>query len=216
MLTPTKKSYGLYSCPTRLLKCSRHIISAPLANLINNSVQRGIFPSKLKHAKIIPIFKDGDEAEPGNYRPISLLSVFNRLFEKIMYNRLKSFFSKHCLFYESQYGFRKQRSTEHAILDIVNKIQSNMDKGMFSCGVFIDLQKAFDTVNHSILLHKLSHYGIRGIVNDWFSSYLSNRIQTTQVGPHVSRKESTLCGVPQGSVLGPLLFLIFFSWPQTS
>lgn len=84
-----------------------------------------------------------------------------------------------------------------------------MDKGMFSCGVFIDLQKAFDTVNHSILLHKLSHYGIRGLVNDWFSSYLSNRIQTTQVGPHVSRKESTLCGVPQGSVLGPLLFLIY-------
>ena len=101
-----------------------------------------------------------------------------------MYNRRKSFFSKLCLFYESQYGFRKQRSTEHAILDIVNKIQSNMDKGMFSCGVFIDLQKAFDTVNHSILLHKLAHYGIRGIVNDWFSSYLSNRIQTTQVGPH--------------------------------
>ena len=91
MLTPSKKSYGLYSWPTRLLKCSRHIISAPLANLINNSVQRGIFPSKLKHAKIIPIFKDGDETEPGNYRPISLLSVFNRLFEKIMYNRLKSF-----------------------------------------------------------------------------------------------------------------------------
>jgi len=79
---------------------------------------------------------------------------------------------------------------------------------MFSCGVFIDLQKAFDTVNHSIFLHKLSHNGIRGIVNDWFSSYLSNRIQTTQVGSHVSRKESTLCGVPQGSVLSPLLFLI--------
>ena len=80
---------------------------------------------------------------------------------------------------------------------------------MFSCDVFIDLQKAFDTANHSILLHKLSHYGICGIVNDWFSSYLSNRIQTTQVGPHVSRKESTLSGIPQGSVLGPLLFLIF-------
>ena len=133
MLTPTNKFHRLYSCPARLLKClkcSRHIISAPLATLINNSVQRGIFPSKLKHAKIIiPIFKDGDEAEPGNYRPTSLLSVFNRLFEKTMYNRLKSFFSKHCLLYESQYGFRKQRSTEHAILDIVNKIQSNTRQG---------------------------------------------------------------------------------------
>jgi len=95
------------------------------------------------------MFKDGDEAEPRNYCPISLLSVFNRLFEKNMYNCLKSCFSKHCLLYESQYGFRKQRSTDHAILDIVNKIQSNMDKGMFSCDVLIDLQKAFDTVNHS-------------------------------------------------------------------
>ena len=109
MLAVPVKSHGLYSCPTRLLKCSRHIISAPLATLINNSVQRGISPSKLKHAKIIPIFKDGDEAEPGNYRPISLISVFNRLFQKIMYNRLEFCFSKHCLFYKSQYGFRKQR-----------------------------------------------------------------------------------------------------------
>ena len=209
MLTPTNKFHGLYSCPTRLLKCSCHIISAPLATLINNSVQRGIFPSKLKHAKIIPIFKNGDEAEPGNYGPTSLLSVFNRLCEKIMYNHLKSFFSKHCLSYESQYGFPKQCSTEHTTLDIVNKIQSNMDKGMFSCGVFIDLQKAFDTVKHSIILHKLSHYGIRGIINNWFSSYLSNRIHTTQIAPHICRKESTLCSIPQGSVLGPLLFLIY-------
>ena len=91
----------------------------------------------------------------------------------------------------------------------MNKIQSNMDKGMFSCGVFIDLQKAFYTVNHSILLHKLSHYGIHGIVNDWLSSYLSNRIQTTLVGPQVSRKESPLCGIPQGRVHGLLLVLIY-------
>ena len=131
---------------------------------------------------------------------------FYRLFEKTMYNRLKSFFSKRCSFYETQYGFRNQRSTEHAILDIVNKIQSNMDKGMFSCGVFIDLQKAFDTVNHSILLHKLSHYGIRGIVNDWFSSYLSSRIQTTQVGPHVSRKESPYAASLRGVYLVPFCF----------
>ena len=94
-----------------------------------------------------------------------LLSIFNRIFEKVMYNRLKSFLNKHDIFYQ-KYGFRDQRSTERAILDIVNKIQENMDKGMFSCGVYIDLQKAFDTVNHHILLQKLNHYGVRGIIND--------------------------------------------------
>ena len=125
-----------------------------------------------------------------------------------MLNRLKLFLNIHNVLYESQYGFREHRSTDHAILDVVNKIQSYMDKGMFSCGVFIDLQKAFDTVDHAILLQKLFHYGVCGIVNDWFSSYLINTVQTTQIGSHVSEKQNTLCGVPQGSVLGPLLFLI--------
>ena len=208
-MAQSNKAHGLYSCPIRLLKCSRHIISKPIANIVNQSVCMGIFPSKLKHAKIIPIYKDGNEDEPSNYRPISLLSIFNRLFEKVTYNRLKSFLNKYNVLYESQYGFHECRSTDHAILDIVNKIQSYMDKGMFSCGVFIDLQEAFDIVDHAILLQKLFHYGVRGIVNDWFSSYLINRVQTTQIGSHVSEKQNTLCGVPQGSVLGPLLFLIY-------
>lgn len=199
IMAPSNKAHGLYSCPIRLLKCSRHIISKPIANIVNQSVCIGIFPFKLKHAKIIPIYKDGNE--PSNYRPIFLLLIFNRLFEKVMYNRLKSFLNKYNVLYESQYGFRERRSTEHAILD--------MDKGMLSCGAFIDLQKAFDTVDHAILLQKLFHYGVRGIVNDWFSSYLINRVQTTQIGSHVSEKQNTLCGVPQGSVLGPLLFLIY-------
>jgi len=108
------------------------------------------------------------------------------------------FLNKHDIFYKSQYGFREQRSTEHAILDIVSKIQANMDLGMFSCGIFIDLQKAFDTVDHSILLHKLNHYGICGVVNDWFLSYLSGRVQTTQIGSCISQKEKTLCGVSTG------------------
>ena len=202
------KAHGLYSCSTRLLKSARHILAKPLTTLVNISVQEGQFPSRLKHAKIVPVFKDGDETDPCNYRPISLHSIFHRIFEKLMYNRLKLFFNKNDVFYYSQYGFREQRSTEHAILDIVNKIHLSMVKGMFSCGVFIDLKKAFDTVDHFILLKKLYHYGIRGVMNNCFSSYLSSRVQTTQIGSFLSEKERTSCGVPPGSVLEPLLFLI--------
>ena len=111
----------------------------------------------------------------------------------------------------SQYGFRKTLSTQHAILDIVSTIHTNMDKRLFSCGVFIDLKKAFDTVDHKILLHKLDHYGFRGVINKWFSSYLQGRTQTTQIDSYISAQNDITYGVPQGSVLGPLLFLIYIN-----
>ena len=111
--------------------------------------------------------------------------------------------------YNGQYGFKSAHSTQHAILDIINQIQNNMEKSMFSCAVFIDLKKAFNTVNHSILLDKLQFYGITGIIHEWFSSYLNGRTQTTQIGDSISDKEKIVCEVPQGSVLGPLLFLIY-------
>ena len=211
MSVPMKKAHGLYSCPIRILKCARHILSEPLAELMNKSVVGGKYPAKLKHSKVIPIYKKDEESDPTNYRPISLLSIFNKIFEKLMYKRLKSFLEKRNILFNSQYGFRENHSTQHSILDIINEIQSNMANKLYTCGIFIDLQKAFDTVNYSILLKKLQHYGIRGVVNDWFSSYLSGRMQTTQIGQNISAKEETLCGVPQGSILGPLLFLIYIN-----
>jgi len=159
------------------LKCAKKVLSSPLSELINLSVQTGKYPSELKHAKIIPIYKGDDETDSSNYRPILLLSVFNRIFEKIMYmyNRLKSYIEDNELLYKAQYGFRETFSSQHAILDIVSTIQTNMDKKMFTCGIFLDSKKAFDTLNHTILLDKLHHYGIRGIVHEWFTSYLANQ-----------------------------------------
>ena len=149
--TPSSKAYGLYYCPVRPLKTACHVISTALAQLMNKSILCGTYPRQLKHAKVVPIHKTGDETDPSNYRPISLLSVFNRKFERLTYKRLKSFIDKNDMFFKSQYGFRKNYCTQHAILDILNKIQSNMDKKLYSCGIFIDLKKAFDTVDHTVL-----------------------------------------------------------------
>ena len=144
---------GYQSCPVRLLKSACHVMSRSLAELIiNMSVLSGIYPGKLKQAKVTPIYKADDETDPNNYRPISLLSVFNRIFEKLMYKRLKSFLDKNDIF-KSQYGSSErnaQLNTQY--LDILSKIQNNIDKRLYSCGIFIDLKKAFDTVDHSILL----------------------------------------------------------------
>ena len=184
-----------------MLKCAKEILSEPLAIIMNASVQMGKYPSKLKMSKIIPIYKADDETDPNNYRPISLLSIFDIIFEKMMYKRIANFIENNNLLYNGQYGFRSAHSTQHAILDIINQIQNNMEKSMFSCAVFIDLKKAFDTdsVNHSILLDKLQFYGIRGIIHEWVSSYLNGRTQTTQIGDSISDKEKIVCGVPQGS-----------------
>ena len=204
---PPNKALRLYSCPVRVLKGACQTLSKPLASLVNKSVQSGIYPSKLKHTKVIPVFKNEDESDPNNYSPISLLSVFNRIFEKLTYKRLKSFIDKYDILSKSQYDFGENCSTQHALIDIGNKIQLKVDNNLHLCRIFIDLKKAFDTVDRDIQSRKLEHYGLRGMANSWFCSYLKNRRQT----PQVSKTDVGSFGVPQGSVLGLLLFLLYIN-----
>ena len=179
--------------------------------MCNKSFKTGIFPDQLKLSKINPIHKKDSKLTISNYRPISLLSNINKIFEKIMFKRLYSFLELYNCIYELQFGFREKHSTNHAILSITQKIQETINNDQLAFGIFIDLQKAFDTVNHQILLNKLDYYGIRGTANKWFQSYLTNRKQFVSINGPNSDKNIILHGVPQGSVLGPLLFLLYIN-----
>ena len=205
------KSYGPNSIPTEILHLLKEEITKPLSLLFNLSFSTGQFPDMLKIAKTIPIFKKGSRLLVCNYRPISLLSNINKILEKLMYSRLYNFLTENNVFYELQFGFRAKHSTNHALIDIVEKIRHALDNKEYVCGIFVDLQKAFDTVNHSILLHKLSSYGVRGTAHDWIKSYLSNRSQFVSILGYESKTLPQPHGVPQGSVLGPLLFLIYLN-----
>ena len=172
---PLSKSSGPNSIPIKILKLVCKEISYPLTELVNLSFSIGQFPSVLKLSKVIPIFKKGSPLETSNYRPISLLLNIDKIFEKLMYSRVYSFLEANNVIYSRQFGFRKSHSTTHALISMVERLRRCLDDGNVAVGVFVDLQKAFDTVDHRILCHKLNHYGIRGIANKWFSSYLSSR-----------------------------------------
>ena len=203
------KGTGPNGIPTEILKLINFIICAPLSKIYNICIVTGKQPDKLKLAHALPIYKKGSRLLVSNYRPISLLSNLNKILEKIMYTRIYAFLEKYELLYSLQFGFRSKHSTSHALIHMTEAIRSALDSGHVTCGIFIDFQKAFDTVNHEILLKKLENYGFRGVINDWFRSYLTDRKQKVVINGFESKRKTMYHGVPQGSVLGPILFLIY-------
>ena len=206
-----KISSGHDDISSKLMKITINIIIEPLTHIINQSLKTGIVPSEMKIAKVIPIHKSSDKSVLENYRPVSLLPAFSKLLEKNVFNALITFLSKNSIFYKHQYGFRPKHSTIHPIIHLLNHCaskSSNIDPEM-SLAVLCDLSKAFDVVDHGIILNKLSNYGIRGIANDWFRSYLTGRYQFVSIEGVRSQMAHIKIGVPQGSILGPLLYLVY-------
>ena len=203
-----KTSSGHDNLSTVLLKFISPTIAQPLTTIINQSLCTGIFPDLLKIAKVLPFFKKADPHIFDNYRPISLLPTISKVFEKIVYKQIYNYFQTNKLFYIHQYGFRDQHSTELAALELTDRITNHMDNRKIPIAIFLDLSKAFDTLDHSILISKLNYYGIKGPALLWFKSYLSGRRQYVDFDGSASSYLTLTTGVPQGSVLGPLLFLI--------
>jgi hypothetical protein len=154
----------------RLIKEIQEIIVEPLLYIVNLSFNTGVFPDRLKVAKVLPVYKKGERSLMSNYRPISLLSIFSKIIEKLMHKRLYSFLIKNSILYQYQFGFRKNYSTTLALIEVIDNLIQNLENGNMSVGIYLDLQKAFDTVDHRILLTKIYNYGIRGTVFNWFSS----------------------------------------------
>ena len=195
----------------KVVKKIYHHIVEPLTYLCNLSILQGCVPKELKVAKVIPLYKADSPSIYTNYRPVSVLTCFSKIFERLMYNRLLTFVIQHGLLNKHQFGFRKGHSTIFAILSLVDYITQALEKGEYVIGIFLDFSKAFDTVNHSILLEKLQYMGIRGVAYDWLCDYLSERKQYVMYNGHKSDAKSICCGVPQGSILGPLLFLLYIN-----
>ena len=202
---------GYDGITAQVLQSSATPILDPLCFLCNCSLIEGVFPSELKLANVSPLFKSGDDMLFNNYRPVSLLSILSKGFEKVMYSRLLSFLVSQKIMIKKQFGFRRLHSSYMAIMLMIDKITEALDDGDYVTGIFLDFSKAFDTVNHEILLYKLSHYGIRGSAFDWFKSYISNRSQFVTYNGVASTAKPINCGVPQGSILGPLLFLMYIN-----
>ena len=205
---PNKSSSGEDEISNILVKTAGSVITKYLTSLINVSFYEGFFPSELKKAKVFPLFKNGSRVEENNYRPISLLNVLSKIYERSMLTRVYEYMEGFNLFYFKQFGFRKKHSTIDALAELTERIRSSKSE---TVSFFLDLKKAFDTLDHEILLNKLEQYGIRHNSWKWFQSYLCGRSQRVTLSGASSNWLSITCGVPQGSILGPLLFLIYIN-----
>ena len=205
----TIKSYGSDGISTNLLKHIAPSLIKSLALITNQIIHTGVFPEKLKLAKVIPIFKKEDPALLTNYRPISLLPTISKVIEKVTSSQLYEYFEDSKLFAENQYGFRPCHSTEYAAVELVDRITTQMDNNKIPINIFLDLSNAFDSMNHKKLLDKLKYYGT--IQLELFNSYLTNRKQYIELGDIKSKTLNISTGIPQGSILGPLLFIIYIN-----
>ena len=206
-----KKAMGFDEIAPKIVKWASELLAPIRLIIFNKCIELGYYPSKMKTGQVAPIHKAGKQDDKNNYRPITVLTQFNQLFERLLSKRFLNFFEKHNIITKKQFGFLKKHCTEHAILDLKEYLMNKLDRKEITAVLFLDLQKAFDTVDHEILLKKLYHYGVRGKAHNLLKSYLSGRTQRTKIKNVFSELASILWGVPQGSVLGPLLFLIYIN-----
>ena len=194
------KKCAIDEVPSYLIKKCAYILAPVLSYLFNLSMTIGEFPKSFKVGKITPIHKSGSKKDVKNYRPISSLPFFSKVFERIIHDRFFKFLQKFNLIFAHQYGFIKKRSTIDAILNFCDHCYSSFESKNYLMSVFLDLSKAFDTIDHDILCKKLEYYGLRGIINDWFRSYLSTRSQFVRIDGSQSNPTPVSYGVPQGSI----------------
>ena len=206
-----KTSRGIDGISNQILKIAKAELLRPITFLVNQMIHTGTYPQQLKIAKVTPIFKANDKEQFSNYRPISLLPSISKIFESVIYQQLMKYLLENKLLSSQQYGFRANHSTELAALNLIDRLAYDLDNGKIPTNIYIDLSKAFDTLQHETLLNKLAYYGVRGKANDLIRSYLTNRKQIVDFKKTLSDPLTMITGIPQGSILGPLLFSIYIN-----